>query len=731
MSRIILSTITSALLHRNFLFTCFLVAFQSFIVAACMEKQPLDSNSTINLERIETMPEVLPVSAGTLAPISRQIQTPIATLEPNIEPGKIDIANAARLVQQALMGKGTILAAPLGSPDGRWLAVPSSYGVYIYDARTWQELHRLPAAGAFIAFSPDSRLLAASGSDRISLWDPTSGDLVSQLEGKPGAIYLQVVFSADGSLLAATSWEREVVIWSLENGQPRFTLAGDVLNFSHDGQLAVVVTLGENKVHLYDTQSGEVANKWDFWQGGFTPGGLLWLSDQESVRLADLERDLMSAPFRGIQPAFSADGALMALYDQNQVSVYDHQAGRRTLLLEGNYVRLEKILFSPDGSTLAGDVWTLRCSTCSEMDGLDHYLVLWSAQDGSLLVQLPQPDSLGMLSYSADGEQLILADLEFFQVLEAADGSPIAFVEGFTAPLGGMALSPEGQTLAAAYNREPYTLRFWNLDDGMVEREWYGQPGGVTIDDVSVAYSPDGKYLAVGDDIWILEHGASTGNVLLVDTPCWANHVAFAPQDYTLATGCFDGQLDLWQIPKGTLVNSLGDYSGWVNEMAFSPSGENLAVIYNVPDYLVQVWQLPKGELLFAITGGHFTRVAYSPDGLILATILANQEYDQYGWPAGFVQLWEASSGEEIQQLAVEDSVSIAFSTDGQVLATGSLDGTLRLWEVSTGRLLLETSGHYQRVQRLVFTPDGTSLISGSLDGTIIRWGIPTRSPRD
>ena len=132
--------------------------------------------------------------------------------------------------------------------------------------------------------------------------------------------------------------------------------------------------------------SGEEVNEWDFWQASFTPGGLLWLSDQASVQLADLERDLMSAPYQGVEPAFSADGALMALYDQNRVSVYDHQAGRRTLLLDGSYAQLAKILFSPDGSTLAGDVYTLHCATCSEVDGLDHYLVVRSAQDGSILV---------------------------------------------------------------------------------------------------------------------------------------------------------------------------------------------------------------------------------------------------------------------------------------------------------------------------------------------------------
>ncbi|MGB2894695.1 MAG: hypothetical protein WBB65_00850, partial [Anaerolineales bacterium] len=112
-------------------------------------------------------------------------------------------------------------------------------------------------------------------------------------------------------------------------------------------------------------------------------------------------------------------------------------------------------------------------------------------------------------------------------------------------------------------------------------------------------------------------------------------------------------------------------------------------------------------------------------DGRTLATVVANEEYDQYGWPAGFVYLWGASDGKELDQLDLEDAVCIAYSPDSWILATGSLDGTLRLWEVPEGRLLMEIRGHNAQVQHLVFTPDGTRLVTGSQDGTIVLWGVP------
>ncbi len=711
---------------------CILGMVLILILTACSGGPPTASvtstyqathTSTAEVRDQVPTPTLIPSTTETAAPTSAPVKNQLV-----IEPG-----NARQVTELAKLGKGTIFSSPsyspegmpIYSPDGKWMALPTSDGIYMYDARTFEELRLIPVPTPFIAFSPVASLLAASGHGIVTLWDPATGEQVGKLTGNPDDWYWELSFSADGSLLSAANWNSKVSIWSLTGKEMLFTLTGDRLRFSPDGKLAVVVVYGENRVHLYETRAGTELNQWDYHNAGFAPGGQLWLEDDKSVRLMYIDRDLVTAPFDGTQPSFSADGILMALFAEGQISLYDHQVGRRALILEGNYAQIDGVLFSPNGQTLAGDVYNLQCPTCSEMEGQVRSLVLWRVADGAIITSIEHPS--GWIGYSADGNSLTMAGMESMQIINAADGSILKQVDGFTNPVVGMALSPDGKTLAAVHATQEYTLRLWDLATARVEQA-LSSPQSPTSSNVEVAYSPDGKYVAVGGDLWNMATGERlTGmeQAITQKTSCWPSSVAFSPDGKTLATGCFEGQLDLWSFPDGTLLKSFGGYTSWVTGLAYSPGGEHLAAIYDVPDYLVQVWQLPQGTPSFKLTGGHFTRVSYSADRLILAAVAATPENDQYGSPAGFVQLWSASDGKEIAQLKLEDAVSIAFSPDSRILATGSLDGTVRLWQVAGGELLMEARGHYQQVQGMVFTPDGMSLISGSLDGTILRWGVP------
>jgi WD40 repeat protein len=104
--------------------------------------------------------------------------------------------------------------------------------------------------------------------------------------------------------------------------------------------------------------------------------------------------------------------------------------------------------------------------------------------------------------------------------------------------------------------------------------------------------------------------------------------------------------------------------------------------------------------------------LVYSPDGKILASA-----------GTGTVRLWEVGTGKQIHALEglKHERRSAAFSADGKTLAV--LDGrSIRRWNVTTGDEIRIPEGHQQEVQAIVFSPDGRRLASSELDGSLRLW---------
>jgi WD40 repeat protein len=119
--------------------------------------------------------------------------------------------------------------------------------------------------------------------------------------------------------------------------------------------------------------------------------------------------------------------------------------------------------------------------------------------------------------------------------------------------------------------------------------------------------------------------------------------------------------------------------------------------------------------------------VAFSPDGKILAT----------GSVDGTVRLWNvaAATGRQIRSLRTADPYGptwVAFSPHGKTLATDSFSfipathssrGTARLWNVATGQQIGQPD-KVNLVDAVAFSPDGKTLATGSLDGTARLWNV-------
>ena len=113
---------------------------------------------------------------------------------------------------KARLGKGWIREITY-SPDGNRLAVASSIGIWIYDARSGEELDLLTGHTSWVnsvAFSPDGGTLASGSRDNtVRLWDAVTGRHKATLTGHIYSV-LSVAFSPDGGTLASGSGDKMV-----------------------------------------------------------------------------------------------------------------------------------------------------------------------------------------------------------------------------------------------------------------------------------------------------------------------------------------------------------------------------------------------------------------------------------------------------------------------------------------------------------------------------------------
>jgi WD40 repeat protein len=569
------------------------------------------------------------------------------------------------------------------SPDGQTLASGGwDDTVRLWNVATGKERRRVTAhlgMVAAVAFSPNGKLLASRGGldGTLRLWDPETGVELRRIDSlsrvNPWRFYREaaLVFAPDSKTVAGTT-RKAIVFYDVATGKPARQLDGYrdcmYLAYSPDGKLLASGGLDDVKKEQYSLR---------IWDGG---------TGQE-LRRCVLPKNEPPTCF-----AFSPDSRhLVAAVAETDTFLFDVQTGK--VLHRLPHYWAFRVAFAPDGKTVA----SIRGQT----------IRFWDPKTGKELF------------------------LEF---------------QGHQRSVSSVAVSSDGKLVATAGEN----IRLWNPATGKQLLE-IGSPA------TALSFSPDGLSLASVDSghrevhVW---DAATSKEIFKLDGPRLQRAVAFSPNGKVLAAGDEQGTVRWWEVATRKLVHEIDLKSGAENlTLAFSPDNKTLAcaggwneggippgitlnlqrrvTITGKRGFFVLQWDVASSKEIHRFGGltDNIKSLAFSPDGKILAA--ASRD--------GRIALWEAATGRELLYImahpnhtdaAFTCSPSLAFSPDGKTLASASTDRTVRLWDVTTAKERARIQGD-AAFYAVGFGRGGKTLLTGGADTAVMVWDLehPAKPP--
>ncbi len=286
----------------------------------------------------------------------------------------------------------------------------------------------------------------------------------------------------------------------------------------------------------------------------------------------------------------------------------------------------------------------------------------------------------------------------------------LVLAAGPLAPVDAVAFSPDGKRLAVgSYGR----VSVWDLGGVRVEKVLTNVLGAVN----DVRFSPDGKLLAAAGG-----QPSAKGDLRLFEADGWklrtvlAGHddvvasVAFGPDGKHLASASFDKTVRVWDLGTLKAERVLTGHSDFVYAVAYGPDGKWLASASKDRSVKVVDAATGKSQLTFSGMEQDVLAVAVSRDG----SRVVSAGYE----PA--LHWWNAKTGERTRRqgghgVAVNE---LCFSVDGRLLASAGGDGTVRLWDGASGAAL-RTLQAGSLVYAVALSPDGRLAAAGCFDGLV------------
>jgi WD40 repeat protein len=473
------------------------------------------------------------------------------------------------------------------SADGKWVAATDGSTIYIASLETaapimLEELDGVGIQG--LAFSPDSDILLAAGSDgRLWRWRTSTGSLINvPFEGD--SPLSAVAYAPSGKVLAAGGVDGSVMVWEADSGARVTTLP------PRGGAVTALTFVDDERVAL--SKNDKTVTVWT------------WATAQQPID-EDAELRVRKGHAASVTSvAFVPNrNLLISAGKDRQIKLWDasRTEERRRLQVASLDWGLQLIDVSPDSRTL---------SVASVQD--------WQFWALPSLVEMPQiADSAWSVRYSPDG--LLIATTHYeprfiVKIWDASVGELLCRLPGSNfAPY----FSPDGKMLVTGYEK----IDLWDIANSRDPRP-IGTLGDHGYKCEAGFFQKTNRIFAGGAtqnalSIW---DATSQERLALLETGHPVRCAVVSPDEKLIAIGTMDAAIGLWDLLNYKQVATLKGHGDAVYSLDFTPDGKTLAS--GSLDGTVKLWNMATRSLLFTLDDHQSPVVAvkFSPDRQYLLT---------------------------------------------------------------------------------------------------------------
>eukprot|EP01113_Clastostelium_recurvatum_P018405 TRINITY_DN2169_c0_g1_i12.p1 TRINITY_DN2169_c0_g1~~TRINITY_DN2169_c0_g1_i12.p1 ORF type:complete len:2586 (+),score=522.10 TRINITY_DN2169_c0_g1_i12:146-7903(+) len=659
---------------------------------------------------------------------------------------KIWAAVLGKELAQTSVASGTWLNCVAFSGDNSRLAAGSSdCSIKIFDSATLDVIATMTAhvrALSALAFSPvDNNILASASEDgTVRIWNISEKACMHVLSDHRDSVGC-VVFSPDGTRLASASDDFSVIVWNVKRGVAEMTLGGHssiVRTVAWSPNNKLIATAGrDGGIRLYTCNTGNYV--------GTLSGHKDWVNNvnfsHDSKRLVscswdynlkvwDVRKAVELTTLRGhgssVESAvFTSDDQriVSAAYD-NTLKVWDATAGTEITTLRGHDKRVNGLAVSSrvsGGDQTQSTLFNGQSVVCSVSD--DGTLRMWDPMAGS---------DLGTLIGHAKGVLSCAFGASSNTVVSASEDSTVKLWDA------DLAINNSSSSAAASESDSPFSSSSSSSKDKDAKHV-----AGHTMWINSCSFSYDGTMLATASDDTTVKLWDPNTNLCTrtLATRSVVRCVSFSPVANHLLAACDDGHLYLWDLT----ASSSSATSASTSAYTYSPTS------YKCHDKSARcvTWS-SNGRIAFSggwdcnlVQSDPFSRSVQKTwakgslhEGWVEAVAAsATGEHIVSASREGRVVVLEKSRDSYSVRFTIGEGHSgyvscVTFSPDGKLIVTGSRDHTLRIWDVSSGRLLKVLVGHTGPVTSCTFNANGSRVLSSGMDGVMYLWDFVTTNPK-